>query len=126
MNLVDSSCWIEYLTDSEIGAVVAPIIEDIASLVVPSVCLYEVYKKLANEKSEAYASEVVSYMRHGKIVVLDAVLAISAADVSRKHRLSMTDSIIYAAALQTTATLWTSDKHFQGIHGVCYLEKSAL
>jgi len=126
VNVVDSSCWLEYLEGSEIGVVVAPIVEDFVSLVVPTVCLYEVYKKLSKEKSEAYAFEVVLYMQHGKVVALDSALGVSAAQVSRQHRLSMADSIIYATALQTASTLWTSDKHFQGIHGVRYLPKLAL
>jgi len=126
VNLVDSCCWLEYLADSGIGRLVAPIIKDTRSLLVPSVCLYEVYKKLSKEKSELYAFEVVSYMRNGRVVGLDAGLSVAAANVSREHRLSMADSIIYATALQTASTLWTSDKHFQGIHGVRYLPKLAL
>ena len=123
MNLVDSSCWIEYLTGSAIGAAVADAVEDTDLLVVPSICLYEVYRKLAGEKSEAYAAEVVSYMQNGRVVALDAALGVFAAKVSREYRLSVADSIIYATAIQNAATLWTSDRHFQDIRGVRYLEK---
>jgi len=125
MNVVDSSCWIEYLMNSDIGAAVAPAIEDSGSLIVPSICLYEVYKKLAAEKSEAFAMEVISYMKSGKIIVLDETLSVFAAQVSRKHKLPAVDSIIYATTTQNAAILWTCDKHFQDIPGIRYFPKSA-
>jgi len=46
MNIIDSSCWIEYLMDSEIGASIAPIVENTVELIVPTITLYEVHKKL--------------------------------------------------------------------------------
>ena len=79
MNLVDSSCWFEYLMDTEIGANVAPAIENPGELVVPTITLYEVYKKLLAEKGEEYALDVVSYMQTGKVIELDAALSLSAA-----------------------------------------------
>jgi uncharacterized protein with PIN domain len=50
MNIVDSSCWIEYLMDTEKGASVAPVIENAADLIVPTITLYEIFKKLPAEK----------------------------------------------------------------------------
>jgi len=35
MNVVDSSCWLEYFAGSNVGDAVAGAIEDIPSLVVP-------------------------------------------------------------------------------------------
>jgi len=46
MNIIDSSCWLEYLMNTEIGANVASIIENPSELIVPTIVLYEVYKKL--------------------------------------------------------------------------------
>ncbi|MDR0402631.1 MAG: type II toxin-antitoxin system VapC family toxin, partial [Treponema sp.] len=79
MNIVDSSCWIEYLMNSETGSIVAPIIENPAELIVPTITLYEVYKKLLAEKDEEYALDVVSYMQSGTVIGLDAALSVSAA-----------------------------------------------
>jgi len=112
--------------NSEIGVAVAPVVENNGALVVPSICLYEVYKKLAAEKSEVFAMEVISYMQSGKVIALDATLSVFAAQISRKHRLPMADSVIYATAIWSGATLWTSDRHFQDIPGVRYLLKLGL
>jgi predicted nucleic acid-binding protein len=118
MNVVDSSCWIEYLMDSSIGKNIVSVIETPGELVVPTITLYEVYKKLINEKDEKYALDIIHYMQTGKVIVLDADLSIFAAKVSKTYGLSMADSIIYATALRYDAELWTSDKHFENIPGV--------
>jgi predicted nucleic acid-binding protein len=123
MNIVDSSCWIEYLMDSEIGVHVAPIIENSSALIVPVITLYEVYKKLLVEKDEEYALDVVSYMQTGTVIALDAGLSLSAAAISRTHRMPMADSIIYATALHCPAELYSCDKHFKDIPGIHYFPK---
>jgi len=51
MNVVDSSCWIEFAENSPIKRWVAPIIEDLDNLLVPTIVLYEVYKKLVHPVS---------------------------------------------------------------------------
>lgn len=55
MNVVDSSCWLEYFAGSNVADSVAGAIEDISSLVVPSITLYEVFKKLLSETNEDQA-----------------------------------------------------------------------
>ena len=124
MNLIDSSCWIEYLMDTAIGAEVAPFIENPAELLVPTIILYEVYKKLLAEKGEEYALDVVAYMQTGMVIELNAGLSLSAARISRKYKLPMADSIIYAAAMRYSALIFSCDKHFKGIPGIRYFSKS--
>jgi predicted nucleic acid-binding protein len=124
MNIVDSSCWIEYLMDSDIGAQVASLIENAAELIVPTITLYEVYKKLLAEKDEEYALDVVSYMQTGMVIELTATLSISAARIRRTHKLPMADSIIYATSLYHQATIWTCDKHFIDLPDIRYFLKS--
>jgi len=101
MNVVDSSCWLEYLMGTETGAAVASVIENPDELIVPTITLYEVYKKLLAEKGEEYALNVVSYMQTGTVIELNAGLSLSAAQISRKYKLPMADSIIYATSLQS-------------------------
>jgi len=120
MNIVDSSCWIEYLMNSEIGVNVAPVIENPGELVVPTIILYEVYKKLLAEKDEEYALDVVSYMQTGTVIDLNAALSLSAVQISRKYKLPMADSIIYATSLHYSAVIWTCDKHFKDIPDIRY------
>jgi len=124
MNIVDSSCWIEYLMDTEIGANVAQIIENPDDLIVPTITLYEVYKKLLAEKDEEYALDVVSYMQAGTVIELSAGLSLSAAQISRKHKLPMADSIIYATSLHYSAVIFSCDKHFKDIPDVRYFSKT--
>ena len=124
MNIVDTSCWIEYLMDSSIGADIAPIIEKPTELLVPTITLYEVFKNLAVEKNDDYAMRIITYMRSGTVIALDSRLSVFAAQISQKHKLPMADSIIYATAIQYSAVLWTSDKHFKEMHGVHYLPKA--
>ncbi len=124
MNVVDSSCWLEYLMDTEIGAAVAPVIENPDELIVPTITLYEVYKKLLIEKGEEYALNVVSYMQTGTVIELNADLSLSAAEISRKHKLAMADSIIYATSLHYSTVVFSCDKHFKDFPDVRYFPKT--
>ena len=123
MNIVDSSCWIEYLMDTEISVDVASVIENTGELIVPTITLYEVFKKLLAEKGEEYALDVVSYKQTGKVVELNAGLSLTAAQISRKHKLPMADSIVYATSLHYSAVIFTCDKHFKDIPDIRYFPK---
>jgi predicted nucleic acid-binding protein len=110
--------------DTETGANVAPIIENAGELVVPTITLYEVFKKLLAEKGEEYALDVVSYMQTGTVIELNSVLSLSAAHISRKYKLPMADSIIYATSLYYSAIIFSCDKHFKDIPGMRYFPKT--
>jgi len=109
---------------TEIGADVAPVIENPDELVVPTIILYEVYKKLLAEKSEEYALNVASYMQRGIMVELSTGLSLSAAQISRKHKLPMADSVIYATSLHYSAVIFSCDKHFKDIPDIRYFSKT--
>jgi predicted nucleic acid-binding protein len=109
---------------TDLGTNVAMAIETPGELVVPTITLYEVYKKLLTEKGEEYALNVVSYMQSGMVVELNAGLSLSSAQISRKHKLPMADSIIYATSLHYSALLFSCDKHFEDIPGVRYFPKT--
>jgi hypothetical protein len=51
------------------------------------------------ETGEEYALDVVSYMQTGTVIELNGGLSLSAAQISREHKLPMADSIIYATSL---------------------------
>ena len=124
MNVVDSSCWLEFAVNSPIKEVVAPIIFDEKHLIVPTIVLYEVFKKLSALNGTIYAEEFVQAMLDGHIVPLDSSLSISAANISRKYKLAMADSIVYATAQKHDAVLWTTDKHFEGLPNIRYFDKT--
>ena len=125
MNVVDSSCWIEYFNDTVIGDEVAPIAEKFSLLIVPTIVLYEVRRKLLTESNDLHKiGEAVRLMQLGNIVVLDTELCIQATDISRQYQLAMADSIIYATAIQHDAVLWTADSHFKDLPKVQYFDKT--
>lgn len=123
MNLVDSSGWLEFFTDGPLASKYSHYLEEPQELVVPTLVIYEVYKKIKKERTEEEALLSIAHMGKAKIIVLDDTLAMSAADVSLKYSLSMADAIIYATSLQENAKLITSDIHFSQLNNVVFLKK---
>lgn len=123
-NVVDSSGWLEYFADGPNADFFEGAIEEEASLVIPSISIYEVFKRLlAEPDGEEAGFLVVAAMQRGEVVDLDAELALDAARISRETRLPMADSIILATARANDAILWTQDADFEGIEGVEYVRK---
>ena len=123
MNVVDSSGWLEYLADGPNADFFAPAIENIPELIVPSISIYEVFKRTLQQRDEAMALQVVALMAQGQVVELDQTLAITAAKISHDLKIPMADSIILATARAYQATLWTQDIDLKGIEGVEYISK---
>lgn len=123
MNVVDSSGWIEYFTAGQNTDFFALPIQSVAQLIVPTICIYEVFKRLLIERDEDSALLAAGLMAHGREVELDRKIAIEAAQISRELKLAMADSIILATARLHHATLWTQDEHFKDLDGVKYIEK---
>jgi predicted nucleic acid-binding protein len=123
LNVVDSSAWLEYFADEPNAEHFALVIEDADSLLVPTICLAEVYKKLLREKSETIALEAVVLMRQARVVPLDEQLALDAARFASSHRLPLADSIVLATARRHDAMLWTQDSDFEGLENVRYFAK---
>lgn len=118
-NVVDSSGWLEYLTDSDRAPLFATAIEDAGNLLVPVISIYEVFKKVLRERGEDDALQVASVMQGGRLIDLDCPLALEAA----RHPLPLADSIIYATAVRHEATLWTQDEHFKDFPNVRYFPR---
>lgn len=123
MNVVDSSGWIEYFTHGENAEFFIAPVRDLERLIVPTICIYEVFKHLLAERDEESALLAVGLMSHGREVELDRNIAIEAAQISRERKLAMADSIILATAQAQNAALWTQDEHFKGMEGVKYIVK---
>ena len=123
MNIVDSSGWIEYVADEGNASFFEPPIVDAENLLVPTSCLYEVFKRVLQELGEERALETMGIMSLGTIIDLDRQIAIHAAQISNELKLAMADSIILATARTHNAILWTQDEHFKDIEGVRYKEK---
>ena len=120
MNVVDSSAWLEYFANGSNASFFAPAIERTVELLVPSLVLYEVFKRVLQQRDEGHALQAVAVMQQGTVVALDDQIALSAARISIDHKLPMADSVMLATVRASGATLWTQDDNFKGLSGVQY------
>ena len=123
MNLVDSSGWLEYLADSKNSKLFAPAIEKTDELLVSTINLYEVYKKILLEKDEDAAIQVIGLMQQSKVIEVSSSIAIQAAKLSYNQKMPMADSIIYITAKQNNGIVWTQDSDFKDLDDVKYFKK---
>ena len=123
MNVVDSSAWLEFFADGPNAAVFAKPIEATRSLIVPTLSLFEVFKRVSQQRSEDEALRAVAIMEQGRVIDLDRATALEAARLAIEHRMAMADSVMFATAQRHRATLWTQDADFEGLPGVKYLAK---
>jgi predicted nucleic acid-binding protein len=123
MNVVDSSAWLEYFADGPNADFFAPAVENLEKLLVPSICLLGVFKRVVQQRGESEALKAVAQMRQARVIDLDGTLALSAARISLDLKLPLADSIILATARAYGATAWTQDSDFKGIEGVKYVPR---
>ena len=123
MNIVDSSGWLAYFADEPNAKHFLAPLSDSASLLVPTVTIYEVFKVVLREARENEALQAVAAMQKGTVVDLSAPLAIAASKLSLEHNLPMADSIILATAEEFKAIIWTQDLDFKSLSNVKYFPK---
>jgi predicted nucleic acid-binding protein len=123
MNIVDSSGWLEYFAEGENVDFFASAIEDTENLIVPVICVYEVFKRILILQGLDAAEQHIAELFKGQQVDLSAPLALSAAQLSVEYKLPMADSLILATAQSYEAILWTQDEHFKSIPGVKFIAK---
>jgi predicted nucleic acid-binding protein len=123
VNLVDSSAWLAYFAGEPNANYFAAPIQDAEALVVPSVCIYEVFKVVLRERGEDAAFAAAAAMERGEVIDLDSELAMEAAALGLEENLAFADSVIYAVAKKRDAILWTQDVHFRGKPGVKFKAK---
>ena len=127
MNVVDSSGWLEYFADGVNADFFAPAIEDLEHLLVPSITLAEVFRRVLQQRGEGEALQAIALMQQGEVVDLDSTLAVSAGklgrELGRELGLPLADSIILATAHQHGAVVWTQDADFEGLEDVRYAPK---
>jgi len=123
VNLVDSAGWLEYFAGSPNAKAFVKTIEDTENLILSSVNLYEVYKKILIEKDEPHAIEAAGVMQQARVIDVDSVISLGAVKISFDYKIPMADSIIYSTARLYDATLWTLDSDFEGLPYVRYFKK---
>lgn len=124
MNVVDFSGWLEFFADGPNAGFFARPIMDTERLVVPTISLLEVFKRVLQQRGENAALQAIAHMRQGLLVTLDADIALAAAHVGVSHKLPLADSVMLATARRHSAILWTQDSDFEGIEGVRYRARS--
>ncbi len=125
MRVVDTSAWIEWLRDSEVGRQVGLEMPAQEAWIVPTIVQYELARWLARRVSEEAAGSVIAFSNECIVTHLDTAQALRAAEVAKEHALAMADAIIYAAAVEASADLLTCDAHFADLPGVVYFAKTA-
>jgi toxin FitB len=124
MNIVDSSGWLEYFANGTHADFFSQPIEDTDSLIVPTISIYEVFKRILQQLNETEALNAIAFMQSGKIIDLSSPIALHAARISDDLKIPMADSIMLATAREYDAILWTQDSDFEGLDGVEYNKAS--
>ncbi len=123
MNVVDSSGWLEYFANGPNAGFFAPAIEDVRHLLVPSISILEVFKRVFQQRGEREALTAAALMQQGRVLDLDGWLALQAAKIGLELKLPLADSVILASARSKNAVVWTQDADFEGLDGVKYVAR---
>ena len=121
--LVDSCGWIEYFGEGPLADKYEPYAAKASRDTHYSsvIVLYEVFKRMS-ELGEKKALEACSLIAAStNVIPVDEKVALSAADLSMKHGLSMADAIIKATANLCRAKVVTSDEHLGKLKGVQFI-----
>ena len=121
MRAVDTSAWIEWIIDSAVGHV-RDEVPELRDLIVPTIVQLERSKWLAREAPQRKAN-VIDVTSRCIGVPLDTLVALRAAEISNRYRLSTADAIIYAAAVEHDADLLTCDAPFKDLPQVIDIPK---
>jgi len=119
--LIDSSGWLEYLTDGSKADDFAPFFEESLPILVPTLVLFEVRKQLLRGFGKAHAEKFLSQALRQTVVPLDEQVALATAEATLAHDLAMTDAVIYTTARLHNAELVTADPAFKGLPDVTLL-----
>ena len=123
MNVVDSSGWLEYFAGGPNAEFFAPALNDAKDLIVPSITILEVFRRVLQQRDEQSALVAIAAMQQGRVVDLDAETALAAGRLGVDLKLPLADSVILATARLHGATLWTQEEDFEGHAGVRYVKK---
>lgn len=124
VKLVDSCGWLDVLAGTPLGEAYRPAITCYRELLVPSVCVLEVARRLLDDAGDAAATEAVAMMGQARVAPLDLALALDAARLGQACRLPFPDNAVLALALRYGADLWTHDEHFRDLPGIHFIEPS--
>jgi predicted nucleic acid-binding protein len=125
MRVVDTSAWLEWLSDSALGRKVGLELPSTEGWIVPTIVQYELARCLTREVSEDAADDTIAFSTECVVTSLSTRLAVQAAEIAKDHALAMADAIIYATAVAMGADLLTCDAHFAKLPRVVYVAKGS-
>jgi len=123
MNVVDSSGWLEYLADAPGADFFAAAIESTEEIIVPTICMLEVARKVFRDRGEDEALQALALMQQARVVDLVQDVIQMAARLGKEHRLPLADSVVLATGRLYDAVIWTQDSDFEGLENVRYTPK---
>jgi len=118
VNVVDSSAWLEYFANGPNAGFFAGAIETVDELIVPTITILEVFKRVHQQRGEGPALQAAALMQQGQVIELNSALALAAGSMGLEYKLPLADSVVFATARRYEATLWTQDADFEGLPGV--------
>jgi predicted nucleic acid-binding protein len=121
--VVDTSAWIEWLTDSPQGKKLSSKFPSKEFCIVPTIVQLELSKWLTRELGEERSDSVIAYTQKCIVTPLDTDIALMAAECHSKHKHAKSDGIVYATAQYHRAQMMTLDAHFAKLPSVAYLAK---
>lgn len=125
MRVVDTSAWLEWLSDSALGRAVGRELPQMEAWIVPTIVQYELARCLTREVSEDAADDTIAFSTQCVVMSLSTRLALQAAEIAKDHALAMADAIIYATAVAIGADLLTCDAQFAKLPRVVYIAKGS-
>jgi toxin FitB len=126
MNVVDTCGWLEFFAGDDNKEFFRAPLEDVESLIVPSISVYEVCRKLVHWQGETAAQQALSFMKKGQIVNLSADQLLLASVAAQTYKLAMADAIIWQTAQVHQAKLYTQDIDLEGLPNVKFKAKPLI
>jgi len=124
MRAVDTSAWIEILVAGPVSLQLLQDVPSQADWVMPTIVQLEIWKWMRRERTRDFQRDILAFSTKCLVVPLDTPIAIEAADLCAKYKLSTADAIILATAHAMNADLLICDAHFEGLPSVVYRAKA--
>lgn len=123
LKVVDSCGWLAFFGGEANASFFEAAFVHPSTLIVPALTLYEVGRRMLQQKGEDAALEALSVMQKGRVVQLEPADLFAAAKTAATHQLSMADAIIWQTAHVHGAVLYTQDNGLRHMPQVIFKSK---
>jgi predicted nucleic acid-binding protein len=122
-HLVDATGWLEYFADGPNAGYFAAAIEQPAHLLVPTVVITKVFRRIYLDAGEGEALQAAALLQQGIVVDFDDTLALDAGRIAATDKLALPSAMLVATARRHGALIWTQDDDFADLPDVRYTPK---